>query len=287
MPGKNKRVNSLAVLESNFGRSPLYVLEEAARGEIEVLYWGDYKETEEGKWLHEYFAINAEALLRIIREIGIERAFSEELEFEWHVGSKIFSGNPSEGSINASPARLRLKENLFVSLGDLQKLKNSEDTRSLNSNQSHPYSVPQGTPWSKITITFHGGDDGLDTDFVKLKAPNMDPQPFRYSQLGFNDSRNDKPDSFWNLLLEFAKSKGEIKIDSDKRGAIKDLRKLLKNITGLTDNPIYSIGNGTYKTMFTIQYNVKEDAEDRLKPSLAEQEIASINLPQRNRRPGS
>lgn len=283
MEDKKKRLYSLAVVESNFGRSPLSILEAAESGSISIFCKLMPDEITE-RSAPKYFQINIIPLMSLVRQVGFNTLFDRDgVRLKTSQHEKFLEIFPLGKNVGATP----LKENLFVSSGDLQKLKNSEDTRSLNSNQSHPYSVPQSTPWSKITITFHGGPDGMDTDFVRLKAPDMEPLPFKYSQLDFNDSRNDEPDSFWKLLIDFAKNKGELKVDKDKRGAIKNLRKLLNKITGLIEDPILSVGKSTYRTVFTIQYHVKEDTEDRPKPSLAEQEIASIHLPQRNKRPGS
>lgn len=109
---------SLAVAEADYGRSPISVLEGAERGELALFAVIGYAKSANERLNDLLVPVNPRVLLEIVREMGVERAFSEELEFSDGLAVKIFSsrGWKEEGSVTAVPSHLRLKENLFIEL---------------------------------------------------------------------------------------------------------------------------------------------------------------------------
>ena len=92
--------------------------------------------------------------------------------------------------------------------------------------------------WNEVHIAF------VSNDSIRIRSGNRD-KTFSYAELGFKDSRKvDTPNSHWIVFHTLAEC-GEIswKIDVDQKTrnqaqkAIQAIRKTLKEITGLDDDP--------------------------------------------------
>ena len=96
----------------------------------------------------------------------------------------------------------------------------------------------KASSWDEVQITF------VSNESIRIQAGDLD-KPFSYAELGFKDGRKvDTPDTRWRTLQKLAQH-GEIswKTDTDQKirniaqKAIQDIRKKLKEITGLEDDP--------------------------------------------------
>lgn len=74
--------------------------------------------------------------------------------------------------------------------------------------QSAPESTVQGsTPphnWPDIQITF------ISDECVNMQVGQQVPQTLNYTEMGFEDGRNDKPDQLWGMLRALAQACGVI-----------------------------------------------------------------------------
>ena len=96
----------------------------------------------------------------------------------------------------------------------------------------------KASSWDEVQITF------VSNESIRIQAGDLD-KPFSYAELGFKDGRKvDTPDTRWRTLQKLAQH-GEISWETDTdqkirniaQKAIQDIRKKLKEITGLEDDP--------------------------------------------------
>ena len=112
-----------------------------------------------------------------------------------------------------------------------------------NSNRNKKALVTFPSPadlrWEEVTLTF------VSKEAVLIEARNI-RKTHTYAELGFKDGRRgDCPDSRWHVLRCFAPQAGEVfwekelpeKRVKELKTAVKDLRKRLKGIFGINDDP--------------------------------------------------
>ncbi|MBN1622397.1 MAG: hypothetical protein JW871_07395 [Endomicrobiales bacterium] len=115
------------------------------------------------------------------------------------------------------------------------------------------FPTPDGIDWNEVCISF------IDEENLKIRVKEM-KKKYHYSQIGFKDKRKDLPDFQWETLLGLAKNNGEFsfKMDTGRENSQKrfqELRKRLKLVMGLKDDPFYSYKkNKSYKAKFNITY---------------------------------
>jgi hypothetical protein len=113
-------------------------------------------------------------------------------------------------------------------------------------------SLPPGTGWCDVRIRF------LDGESVTIFVGEVQ-KTVNYSEMGFNDGRNGKPNLQWKLLRAFAKDRGLLSWESpeaDKRNQKRreHLARALKAYFGLPDDPIELTPDGqAWRTRFTLQ----------------------------------
>ncbi len=118
-----------------------------------------------------------------------------------------------------------------------------------------PVPPAPGRRWEDVTITF------ISHDSVRIEAGDLDKR-LHFAEMGFKDGRKgDIPDTRWAILREFAARNGTISWSdinvkhSDKmKSAIKDIRKRLKAVLGVAEDPFYPYRQvKAYKTRFTLR----------------------------------
>lgn len=112
-----------------------------------------------------------------------------------------------------------------------------------------------GRKWEDVTITF------ISHDSVRIEAGDLDKR-LHFAEMGFKDGRKgDIPDTRWAILREFAArngtiSWGDINVKhSDKmKSAIKDIRKRLKAVLGIAEDPFFPYRQvKAYKARFILR----------------------------------
>lgn len=114
------------------------------------------------------------------------------------------------------------------------------------------YLLPQNATWESLDIQF------IDGHFVKVSYPKMESKKFDFKDMGFINTKTNRPDRKWELLREMADNGGALTNDKwDRRFSrnIKyDLNERLKKFFGMKENPIphYTKKNG-YRARFTLR----------------------------------
>jgi len=99
---------------------------------------------------------------------------------------------------------------------------------------------PEGLKWEQVIIRF------TSNDYIEISAGKIKKE-YHFAQIGFKDRRSHyKPDTRWAILKGFADRGSSIDFEKIKRNkadkrrteaAISELRKRLKNIIGIDDDP--------------------------------------------------
>jgi len=161
-----------------------------------------------------------------------------------------------------------------VLLGSLQKAINAYKSvvpskRGRHQKTISRFPTPPSTKWEEITITFVSGES------IRIKAGDVS-KTYKYAQIGFADGRSaDKPGKLWVFFHGIARVEGEFdwslpmdlagrSVDLGDRTLVQkrvsDLRKILKRIMDLQDDPFYPYWSKTkYETRFTLQSDASED----------------------------
>lgn len=114
------------------------------------------------------------------------------------------------------------------------------------------FPMPPGTGWCDVRIRF------LDGESLTIFVGDVEKKA-NYSEMGFNDGRNGKPNKQWKLLRVLARGQGVLSwksSESDKRNQKRRelLARTLKAYFGLSDDPIELTADGkAWRTRFTLQ----------------------------------
>ena len=125
-----------------------------------------------------------------------------------------------------------------------------------------PLKLPSATKWEYITIQF------LDYDKVKIQAPDKFSKIVNFRKMGFENLKNGKPNTQWNLLYDLSRYRGDLswtiatyrkKVDSHPlsspkiRKQIQKLSITLKDYFNINDAPFYDyVKFKAYKTKFFL-----------------------------------
>jgi hypothetical protein len=119
----------------------------------------------------------------------------------------------------------------------------------------NPFPSPPDLRWDEVNIFF------VSDTSIKIRARDIS-KTFTFAEIGFKDRRKgDMPDSRWAILKRFAERQGRVeyadKLDCKTfdrmKAAVKDLRKRLCSIMGITDDPFYPYRKVKgYETKFSI-----------------------------------
>ncbi len=127
-------------------------------------------------------------------------------------------------------------------------------TPSNKTLQPPALTLPDGTVWEDITLEIVG----LDAAKVYVGSQVL---AVTAEKLGFLDKKKRTPNRLWDLLVDFAEAKGNLRSKSQERSRewnLKDIQRLraaLRTAFGMVTDPIsYSDENG-YSTNFKILYD--------------------------------
>ena len=125
-----------------------------------------------------------------------------------------------------------------------------------------PLKLPSGTKWEHITIQF------LDYDKVKIQAPGHFTKVVDYRKMGFENLKNGKPNTQWELLYALSRYRGDLswtiatyrkRVDSHPlstpkiRKQIQRLSGSLKQYFNINEPPFYDyVKYEAYKTKFFL-----------------------------------
>ena len=125
-----------------------------------------------------------------------------------------------------------------------------------------PLKLPSDTKWEHVTIQF------LDYDKVKIQAPNKFNKVVNFRKMGFENQKNGKPNTQWNLLYDLSRYRGDLswtiatyrkKVDSHPlstpkiKKQIQRLSSTLKEYFSINDAPFYDyVKIRAYKTKFFL-----------------------------------
>ena len=133
------------------------------------------------------------------------------------------------------------------------KRRREKKTQELKVTAKFP--SPPGLTWEKVTITFVSNDSARVSACGTCKT-------YTFSDLGFSDRRKgDRPNTRWSILKKLAEHGGRLEWNTNLtreeknrlQTAIKDIRKRLQALTGLTDDPFHRYREKkAYETRFTI-----------------------------------
>ncbi|MFA5319005.1 MAG: hypothetical protein WC387_01410 [Candidatus Paceibacterota bacterium] len=114
------------------------------------------------------------------------------------------------------------------------------------------YLLPQNATWESLGIQF------IDGHFVKVSYPKMKSKKFDFKDMGFINTKTNRPDRKWELLREMADNGGALTNEKWNRRFSRnvkyDLNERLKKFFGMKENPIphYTKKNG-YRARFTLR----------------------------------
>lgn len=114
------------------------------------------------------------------------------------------------------------------------------------------YLLPQNATWESLDIQF------IDGHFVKISYPKMESKKFDFKDMGFINTKTNRPDRKWELLREMADNGGALTNEKWDRRFGKnvkyELNERLKEFFGMKENPIphYTKKNG-YWAKFTLR----------------------------------
>jgi hypothetical protein len=117
------------------------------------------------------------------------------------------------------------------------------------------YILPKKATWESLSIQF------LDGHLVKVSYPGMKSQKFDYKDMGFMNTKTNKPDLKWTLLQVIAQHGGALtKSNWNKkfgRNVKYELNEGLKKFFGMDSNPIphYTKKNG-YQPLFLLKAEI-------------------------------
>jgi hypothetical protein len=113
-----------------------------------------------------------------------------------------------------------------------------------------------GLKWEEVTIAF------ISEESIKISARKIS-KTYTYAEIGFKDNRKrEGSDTRWPFLKGMAQNQGELSWhtpleikDRDRaKAAIRDLRKRLRAIVNINDNPFFSYRKyNMYRTKFTLR----------------------------------
>ncbi len=137
------------------------------------------------------------------------------------------------------------------------RIVNPEDIVVAPARQNHKYvtasyQLPGNAKWESLDIQF------VDGHFVRVSYPKMEPKKFDFKDMGFLNTKTNRPDRKWELLREMADNGGALANDKwdgrYSRNIKYDLNVQLREFFGMNENPIphYTKKNG-YWAKFTLR----------------------------------
>jgi hypothetical protein len=168
---------------------------------------------------------------------------------------KIKPGGIEYGNIRSEKSQellknIRIETNRVIEWLRGAKNKLLEINQEIENNKQNrfPHKLPSGTDWGNITIKF------LDSERVFIKAYKFEHQT-DYSSMGFEDKRNHKADSQWELFLILSKNNGVL---SWKNSEAEDRFKKIKERLSKTLKHYFSIDYDPFRPYKKVRsYEIK------------------------------
>jgi hypothetical protein len=137
------------------------------------------------------------------------------------------------------------------------RIVNPEDIAIAATHQTSEYviakfTLPPNATWESLDIKF------IDGHFVRISYPGIPSRKFDFKDMGFINTKTNRPDRKWELFREMADNSGALTNEKwDRRFSrnVKyELNERLRNFFGMKDNPIphYTKKNG-YRATFTLR----------------------------------
>jgi hypothetical protein len=152
-----------------------------------------------------------------------------------------------------------IQENYIIPERRIQSVRivNSEDIMPRSDKKEKTvvvasYTLPKKAVWESLSIQF------VDGHIVKVSYPGMKSQKFDFKDMGFMNTKTNKPDMKWTLLRIMAEHDGALtKSNWNKkfgRNVKYELNEGLKKFFGMNSNPIphYTKKNG-YEALFLLK----------------------------------
>lgn len=123
------------------------------------------------------------------------------------------------------------------------------------------FPAPGGLRWEEVSFVF------VSNDSVRVSARGTS-RTYMFNDLGFLDGRKgDRPDTRWAVLRELARHGGEIgweaKIEPKHKGrmkaAIKDIRRRLKELMDIKDDPFHPYRK---KKAYVVKFELRDESYD-------------------------
>ncbi len=106
-------------------------------------------------------------------------------------------------------------------------------------SQPRPTCMLETTPWNEVTIRF------LSDDYLEIKAPEF-IQRYTFADCGLKNLVTKEPNRIGKFLMKLADNQGSTrgaklnqKDRNNLKGRVKDTRKVLRNITGIKEDPFH------------------------------------------------
>jgi hypothetical protein len=184
----------------------------------------------------------------------IEEPLRKQLEM-----AKSVYGNISPHLDRIAEMNQIVKENYIIPQRRIQEVRivNSEDigvklNRKENSVVVASYLLPKNANWESLSVKF------LDGHVVKVSYQGMKSHKFDYKDMGFMNTKTNKPDLKWELFRTIAECDGALTKDNWNRkfgrNVKYELNEGLKKFFGMNSNPIshYTKRDG-YRSLFSLK----------------------------------
>ena len=140
------------------------------------------------------------------------------------------------------------------------------------------FSTPEGTTWEEVTFRI------TDEQKVIIQVGEQKVK-YGYKRMGFSSKTNDEPIIAWHTLVSLAENKGvftwqsnvDNQLASKMKKRISELRKALKRLMGINDDPFYpwSSKSGYKLKAKILDKRTSEKLDDTVKDSLYWENVAS------------
>jgi hypothetical protein len=214
--------------------------------------WGEYVNSAYSTFL-EVYEKEKENDMKFVERLKSDLGKFCKIEFNLPVELGYFDSvshfyNTIRSSFSTGPTDIHM---VLSSMVSLPKFENKE-------KPIRPFPSPSGIKWSDITIRF------FSKEIAEITARDV-KEVRNYAEMGFMDDRTKSYNLLWIALLEFGKYGGEIswktmglqlRIQKNLKSHIKRLRKHLKQLFRIEDDPFMPYRRGrekAYKTKFRVK----------------------------------
>lgn len=226
--------------------------------------------------------IRAEALLQIVGDVAMQRAYRliveglVRLAYQEHTGAPLDVLRPTSPAAEADLERIEAKARWWIGQGYHQLASRqpepqegplqpaaraacqakagvpAADSSATCKQQRYPQSKLEPARWEDIAFTF--------TSDHRLEIRVFDEsETFNYQDLGLDDRRTGAPNLAWKTLLALAQGQGDIPTELSGREWLKRekriqaLRSFMRQLFNLPDDPLPIVEGQGYRPRFHIR----------------------------------